>query len=275
MRILSSSILSLLIHALILGVVYWGPFQSGKSPVDLDEPVYEVELVRPRPAEPEQPVEQEKEQSREEPQKEREQASGREKREEARAAPVPRQEKDRAEKIASKSKKPRQRKEKAERRSAPKEEQTRPKPEPRRAPTGDKVLEEALQDLQKDVDRDRKEQQTLDRELENLRKQTAQRTKGETSSPQREALYASLVEQRVKQNWRFPPVSGDPGLVAEVRVRIKPSGAIADYSLVSGSGRSDFDDSVLRAIEETSKLPEPPQGLETISITFDLREQRS
>lgn len=243
--------------------------------MDLEEPVYEVELVRPRPAEPEQPVEQETEQSREEPQEEKEQATEREKREEAQAAPAPREEKARAEKIPSKSKKPEQRKKKAERRSAPKEEQTRPKPEAQRAPTGDKVLDEALQDLQKGVDSERKEQQTLERELENLRKQTAQRREGGTSSAQSEALYASLVEQRVKQNWRFPPVSGEPDLVAEVRVRIEPSGAIADYSLVSGSGRSDFDDSVLRAIEETSRLPEPPQGLETISITFDLREQRS
>lgn len=279
MRLLSSCILSLLIHGLVFAAVILGPIQSREPSVDLDKPVYEVELVRPPQPEPEKTKEPEPEQKADqsqEPAKEKEEASKKtpQDRPKAVAQRIPSQE-PRTEKVPRKSKAPERKQEKAEKRIDPEKKRPRKKPEASRAPTGDKVLDQALQDLQKDVAKEREQEQTLARELAKLRQQ--QRSSGESGSvrtAQRKKLYASLVEQRIKQNWRFPPIGGDVDLVAEVRVRIDQNGAIAEYTLISGSGRSDYDDSVLRAIEETAKLPKPPQDLDTINITFNLHELR-
>lgn len=273
MRILSSCILSLLIHGLVFALVLLGPFQDRKPSVDLDKPVYEVELVRaPEPEpEPEQEVSESEEAVQEE-----EQAPEEEPRERPEAAKV-RQSPPRdsgAERIPRKSRAPDRPQKKAKKSVDPEKSRPRKKPEAPREPTGDKVLDDALQDLQKDVETEREQERTVARELENLRKQRLASDSGKAASVQREKLYASLVEQRIKQNWRFPPIGGDSNLVAEVRVQVQPDGEIADYTLVRGSGRGDYNDSVLRAIEETERLPKPPQDLDTISITFNLQELR-
>lgn len=272
MRILYSAILSLLIHGLVFSAVLLGSFEGTSSPVDLDQPAYEVELVKAPAPEPE-PEPEPKEQSpeSEEAVQEKEQASKGPQAAKARQSPP---EQSSAEKVPRKSRAPERKQEKAEKRSAPDKGESREKPEAPRTPTGDTVLDEALQDLQKDVDTEREQERIVSRELENLRKQRSASDSGGTASRQEKKLYASLVEQRIKGNWRFPPVGGDANFSAEVRVRLDPSGEIADYTLVSGSGRSDFDDSVLRAVEETASLPEPPEELDTISITFNLQELR-
>jgi TonB family protein len=272
MRVLSSCILSLLIHGLVFAAVLLGPFQGTKPPVDLDKPVYEVELVRPPEPEPEpEPKAEQKQETSKAKEKAREkEPSDKPRAVSAREAPS---KKSRAEKVPRKSRTPQRERERAEKRTDPDSEPSRKKPEAARTPTSDKVLDQALQDLQKDVATERKRERTLAKELAELRRQRTEGRPGSTGAAQRK-LYASLVEQRIKRNWRFPPIGGEANLVAEVRVRIDSSGAIATYSLVSGSGRSDYDSSVLRALEETERLPEPPRDLDTISITFNLRELR-
>jgi colicin import membrane protein len=282
MRILFSALLSLLIHGLVFAAVLLGPFQSTKPAVDLDKPVYEVELVRPPEPKPEPKPEPEPEPKQEvreseEPAQDEEQAP-----EEERAGERPRAAKTRespprdsgAERVPRKSRAPKREPKKAQKRPDPKRERPRKKPEAPRAPTGDKVLNEALQNLQRDVASEREQARTVAQELENLRKRRSAAQSGDVAPERRKKLYASLVEQRIKQNWRFPPVGGDSNFVAEVRVRVEASGEIAEYSIVRGSGRSDFDDSVLRAVEETGSLPKPPRDLNTISITFNLQELR-
>ena len=274
MRILYSAILSLLIHGLVFSAVLLGSFQGTSSPVDLDQPAYEVELVKaPEPTPEPEPEPEPEEQPRESEKavQEQEQASKGPQAAKARQSPP---EQSRAEKVPRKSRAPERKREEAEKRSAPDKGESREKPEAPRTPTGDKVLDEALQDLEKDVDTEREQEQIIARELQDLRKKQAAARRSKASSRQEKKLYASLVEQRIKGNWRFPPVGGDANFAAEVRVRLETSGEIADYTLVSGSGRSDFDDSVLRAVEETASLPEPPEELDTISITFNLQELR-
>lgn len=270
MRVLSSCILSLLIHGLVFALVLLGPFQGSKSAIDLDKPVYEVELVRAPAPEPEPESKPEQEVSKEEKASQEEPG---ERPEAAKARQSPGRDSG-AEKIPRKSRAPERERKKAEKSADTQKRRTREKPEAHRAPTGDAVLDKALQDLQKDVESEREQDRTVSRELENLREQRSAAERGEAASAQREKLYASLVERRIKQNWRFPPVGGDIDLVAVVRVRVEPDGSVAEYTLVSGSGRSDYNDSVLRAIEETERLPEPPRDLDTISITFNLRELR-
>ncbi len=278
MRILYSALISLLIHGLVFTAVLFGSFEGTSSPVDLDQPAYEVELVRAPEPEPEsepEPEEQPRETAKGEPKKE--QAQEKEQVSQGPAAAKARKstpEQSRAEKVPRKSRAPERKREKAEKRSSPEKGESRKKPKAPRTPTGDTVLDEALKDLQKDVDTEREQERIIARELENLRKKQSAARSSKASSRQEKKLYASLVEQRIKGNWRFPPVGGAPSFSAEVRVRLKPNGEIEDYTLVSGSGRSDFDDSVLRAVEETASLPEPPEELDTISITFNLQELR-
>lgn len=276
MRILYSAIISLLIHGLVFSAVLFGSFQGTSSPVDLGQPVYEVELVREPAPEPEPEPEKEPPESEEAVQEEK-QAQDKEQvskgPEAAKARQSPPEQSD-AERVPRKSRAPERKREKPEKRSAPDKGKSRKKPEATRTPTGDKVLDEALQDLQKDVDTEREQERIIARELEDLRKKQSAARGAKASSRQEKKLYASLVEQRIKGNWRFPPVGGETNFSAEVRVRLKPNGEVADYTLVSGSGRSDFDDSVLRAVEETASLPEPPEELDTISITFNLQELR-
>jgi colicin import membrane protein len=276
MRILYSAIISLLIHGIVFSAVLFGTFQGTSPPVDLGQPAYEVELVSAPEPEPEpEPEEQPRESEEAEPKKEQAQdkeqvSQGPEAAKARKSSP----EQSRAEKVPRKSRAPERKREKAEKRRAPDKGESRKKPEAPRTPTGDTVLDKALQDLQKDVDTEREQERIIARELENLRKKQSAARSSKASSRQEKKLYASLVEQRIKRNWRFPPVGGEGSFSAEVRVRLKPNGEIADYMLVSGSGRSDFDDSVLRAVEETVSLPEPPEELDTISITFNLQELR-
>ena len=274
MRI-TSFLLSLLIHILVFLAALYGPFGSSSSPpVDLEEEVYEVELVRPAPQE-EEPPEREQE-PRESVQESAEEAQEEEKEPSPGKAATPAEKPERAaaEKVPQKSRTP-SRERKEAKQVASRQERERDKPQARQTPTSDRVLEDALQDVREGVDREQKQREIVQKELERIKRESSSSGGSSLSEGRARRLYASLVQQQVKSNWRFPPVSGEPDLVARARVSIKQSGEIADYTLVESSGRGDFDDSVLRAIEETKSLPEPPEeGLGEITIIFDLREQR-
>lgn len=83
-----------------------------------------------------------------------------------------------------------------------------------------------------------------------------------------EEWYASQVIKVVRQNWRFPRLS-NVVLATTVELRLGPDGEIVSSRLKNGSGRSDFDASVMRAIEDTKRLPALPEGLgPDIVITF-------
>jgi len=54
-----------------------------------------------------------------------------------------------------------------------------------------------------------------------------------------------------------------------VELRLNKAGEILAARMVNGSGRSDFDASVMRAIEDTKTLPPLPETLDaTLLITF-------
>lgn len=98
---------------------------------------------------------------------------------------------------------------------------------------------------------------------------TAEDGEGEgESSGSLEDYYASQVIKVIRQNWRFPRLS-NVVLATTVELRVNKGGEILGSRMVNGSGRSDFDASVMRAIEDTRKLPELPETLPTtFMITF-------
>jgi len=57
-----------------------------------------------------------------------------------------------------------------------------------------------------------------------------------------------------------------------VQVEIDAGGLILDYSVIESSGRSEFDNSAMRAVEDTSSLPEPPGDIRTLVIDFNLQD---
>ncbi|HCU69007.1 MAG TPA: hypothetical protein DGF30_07230 [Desulfomicrobium sp.] len=98
---------------------------------------------------------------------------------------------------------------------------------------------------------------------------TAEDGEGEgESTGSLEDFYASQVIKVIRQNWRFPRLS-NVVLATTVELRVSKGGEILGSRMVNGSGRSDFDASVMRAIEDTRKLPELPETLPTtFRITF-------
>lgn len=86
-------------------------------------------------------------------------------------------------------------------------------------------------------------------------------------------VYASIVEQAIKKNWRYPVFGNDSNLVAVVEVRIDAKGQIADVKVLTPSDRADFDDSAVKAVRETKELPPPPsEAVGTLRINFNLQE---
>lgn len=159
---------------------------------------------------------------------------------------------------------------------APKKEPAKPPPK-RAEPTRDQILAEALGAAQRDVAgraTDEREQA-----LASLRQELASGTGGAEGAPGGAGagslveVYAQLVESRIKSHWRYPQVGSRPDLSATLEIRLTMDGQVLDVNVVRSSGRSDFDASTERAVEEAGQLPAPPRpDLRTLQITFNLQE---
>jgi len=98
---------------------------------------------------------------------------------------------------------------------------------------------------------------------------TAEDGEGEgESSGSLEDYYGTQVVRAIRQNWRFPRLSNIV-LATTVELRVNKAGEILAAKMTNSSGRADFDASVMRAIEDTKKLPPLPETLDaTLAITF-------
>ncbi|WP_432735948.1 energy transducer TonB [Maridesulfovibrio sp. FT414] len=86
-------------------------------------------------------------------------------------------------------------------------------------------------------------------------------------------VYASIVKEAVRKNWRYPVFGQKENLVTQVQIQLKASGEISDIEILSSSGNTDFDDSVLTALRDTEVLPEPPgTSIRTIIVNFNLHD---
>ena len=82
------------------------------------------------------------------------------------------------------------------------------------------------------------------------------------------------MAQTIKKNWSFPGYGADEGLLASVEVTIEKDGTISGYRLVKSSGRESYDDSVLRAVADTERVPAPQRDdLRVIVINFNPLER--
>ena len=86
------------------------------------------------------------------------------------------------------------------------------------------------------------------------------------------AAYAGRIKARIKPNLVLTQeVVGNP--IAEVEVRCAPDGSIVGRRIVKTSGNPVWDDTVLRAIDRTAKLPlDNGQILPTMILVFPRQE---
>lgn len=137
-------------------------------------------------------------------------------------------------------------------------------------PTSEQILAEALGAVQKDVAQ-RSKQDEREQALASLRQGQASGT-GVAAGGLVE-VYAQMVESRVKAHWRFLLVGSQPDLSATLEIQLSADGRIVGSNVVRSSGRSDFDASTERAVEEAGQLPPPPRpDLRVLRITFNLQE---
>ena len=78
-------------------------------------------------------------------------------------------------------------------------------------------------------------------------------------------VYGKLADQKIKENWRYPLLKNS-NLISEVEITIGRDGNIISYKLTKSSGNQLFDNSVIKAILETKKLPPPPIGEKEIKV---------
>jgi colicin import membrane protein len=257
---------SVLIHVLALVFLFFGNWQAGThTRIDLEKRSYPVHLVSMKEA--------------------RGQAAGGGEPEKARAPVSPKKE-ETAEKPKKKPNTPPARKEKAPepaKKISPqksKTSSTRKRKEQAEPEDPRKVLDEALASARKTAGEEEteKNRETVDRALAEV--QAGLQGGGNAAGPGASAgadpmaVYISLVGERIKDNWRFPAIGPDPGLAARVRIEIDDKGRIVGQEVIESSGRENFDSSVLRAVEETRELPEPPgKEIREIVINFNLEDQ--
>jgi colicin import membrane protein len=90
---------------------------------------------------------------------------------------------------------------------------------------------------------------------------TAQRTSGPSAN------YAGRIKAYIKPNIvQLDSIDGNPRAVVEVRCA--PDGTIIGRRLTHSSGNRDWDETVLRAIDRTGKLPRDVDG--TIPPTMEI-----
>ncbi|GAB6057230.1 cell envelope integrity protein TolA [Desulfonatronum parangueonense] len=139
-----------------------------------------------------------------------------------------------------------------------------PTPPQRTEPTREQILAEALGAVQKDVSQ---RSPTADQGT------GAGGAEGQVGFGGLVEVYAQIVENRVKANWRFPKGGSRQDLSATLDISVDRDGRVLGSRIVRSSGRADFDASAERAVEETGQLPSPPRpDLRTIRITFNLQE---
>lgn len=89
------------------------------------------------------------------------------------------------------------------------------------------------------------------------------------------AWYLLQVRSIMYDAWQQPSsLIGKKGLVTGIEIRVQRDGQITGKKMVSPSGNAQMDDSVLRALESVSRLPELPAGFgglyKDITIDFEL-----
>jgi len=79
--------------------------------------------------------------------------------------------------------------------------------------------------------------------------------------------YYNTVRQRMYSVWEVP-LASTYGLSAQASITVSPTGTVSNRQLIRSSGNSQFDQSVREALHRIQRLPTPPTGLPSRTITL-------
>lgn len=263
-----SFFLAILLHGFIAALTIFFPLSGHKTFIDLEKPVYEVELVRMPKAPSLKQTDQihsaeVKKPKTVVPLKKKTTPSGQK-------SPPP-------VKIAKKEhKKPAPTNQLKKPETAPQKSKTQKKkaPEPKSlAPTPSKVLEEAMAEIKAKASKPKKsvEPDYLGEamaEIQNLVQARGSEQSASNRTGALEEIYGQEIKKIIKQNWRFPGVDDSGKLMARVELTLNSSGKIVNSQLIESSGRPDFDRSVMKAVAETTQPLPVTASIQSLEVTF-------
>jgi colicin import membrane protein len=292
--------LSLLLHALLVTLAVLN--LSINLKVDMDKPMYTVDLVSLNPSE--SPAAGETGEAAGAPPM---LAEGQAEEQQAAAVPPPPapsqkaqpepKVRDDAKLISEKKVEEKKKPEKKEEKAPP----TPPKPEEKKL-SREELLKQALQDVQKDVKDKSKNAKATAKSAEELKKEAVA---GELAALRKStggniftaggtgpggagggkgtgaggtgtglsSVYGAIVTQLVKSHWRYGTFARESNIVVTLEIEIDPKGKITGARVYKSSGNAVYDDSAVRAAMETGTVPPPAnKNLGTLRLNFNLQE---
>lgn len=300
----TSFFLSLSLHAALLALAIVGVGDHLK--VDMDKPMYTVNLVSLNQSEDPAEGEMGEAAGAPPPQEAQEESAAAAQAQEAASKPIdlkaekakPEPVKDDAKAISEK-KVDEKKKPEPEKKKEPEKKPEPEKKEPEKKKSKEDLLKEALQDVKKDVAASDKAKPKADAKKDAVASELAELRKGAggniftaggtgpggagggkgtgaggTGSGLM-SVYGAIVEQAIKKNWRYPTFAQDKNVAVVLEIKIDQKGGISSARVLTPSGKPDFDDSAMRAVSQTEKLPPPPtRTVDTLRITFNLQDLR-
>ncbi|AMK11665.1 MAG: TonB family protein [Pseudodesulfovibrio sp.] len=86
-------------------------------------------------------------------------------------------------------------------------------------------------------------------------------------------VYALIVGAAIKKNWRYPAFAGEANLLATIEITLDEDGKILSSKVLQPSNNPEFDSSALRAIKETEYVEKPRTVRDrVIRINFNSQE---
>lgn len=86
-------------------------------------------------------------------------------------------------------------------------------------------------------------------------------------------VYALIVGSAIKKNWRYPAFAGEANLLATIEISLGEDGKILSSKVLEPSNNPEFDSSALRAIKETEYVEKPRTVRDrVIRINFNSQE---
>lgn len=86
-------------------------------------------------------------------------------------------------------------------------------------------------------------------------------------------VYALIVGSAIKKNWRYPAFAGEANLLATIEITLGEDGKILSSKVLEPSNNPEFDSSALRAIKETEYVEKPRTVRDrVIRINFNSQE---
>lgn len=282
-------VLSILLHGSLVAFALYG-VGGQQAMVDMDRPVYTVDLVSMAPPPPGPAPVVEVKQPTPTPQPEVPVVE---------AAPEPEVEVERAPVVEAKPEPEPEPEEispkKVEKKTIvkKKEPESEPKPEPKPKPkkTAKELLQEGLAAAKAEAKKqEQAKARALQQELAALKKREGKEVYahggrpggveggqeggvvGATGSGLSE-VYSLIVGKAIKENWRYPAFAGEANLLATVEIVLDAQGKILSSKILNPSGNVEFDNSTLRAIKETEQVERPRTDRDRIiRINFNSQE---